>query len=80
MLDFAQDPETDVPDWLHSGVPLVYGSSTAVEASRLCGVAYGARWDPSSHRNYKSLEEASERVKPENERLLSKCHVRTWHS
>ena len=22
MLDFAQDLETDVPDWLHSGVPL----------------------------------------------------------
>ena len=21
MLDFAQDPETDVLDWLHSGVP-----------------------------------------------------------
>ena len=80
MTDIAQDPETDVPDWLHSGVPLVYGCSTAVGASRLCRVACGARWDPSSHRDCESPEEASERVKPDNERLLSKSHVRTWPS
>ena len=60
LLDFAQDPETDIPDWLHSGDPLrtestigtnssfleIDGANTAVEASRSCGVAYGARWDP----------------------------------
>ena len=94
MLDFAQDPETDVLDWLHSGVPFgiestvgtnrvfleIYGASTAVEAFRLCGVAHVARWDSSSRRNYKSLEEASEHVKPEIERQLSKSYVRRWPS
>ena len=53
LLDFAQDPETDIPDWLHSGDPLriestigtnssfleIDGANTAVEASRSCGVA-----------------------------------------
>ena len=80
LLDFAQDPETDVIEWLHSGVPLgiesaigtnslfpeVHGASAAVEACRLCGVACGVRWRPSFHRNYKSLEEASELVKHPN--------------
>ena len=43
-------------------------------------VAQGARWDPSTHRNNKSLAEASEHVKPEIERLLSKSYVRRWPS
>ena len=61
--------------------PENYGASTAAaEASRWCGVAREARWDPSSHRNHESLEEASEHVKPEIERLLSKSNVRRWPS
>ena len=35
---------------------------------------------PSTHRNNKSLAEASEHVKPETQRLLSKSYVRGWPS
>ena len=76
-LDLAQDTGSILvfPSALE-----IYGASAAVEASRLFGVAYGARWDSSSRRNYESLEETSEHVKPEIERQLSKSHVRWWPS
>ena len=54
-------------------------SSVTVEASRLWGYLWSTL-GPSSHRKYKSLEEASERVKPRVDRLFSRSHVRRWPS
>ena len=71
MLDFAQDPETDVPDWLHFGVPSkksrllgrtvsvrksTVPASTAVEASRLCGEHVGTQHPSPKLRVYSSWE------------------------
>ena len=77
-LHFEQDPETEVPGWLQSGAPLgsiqlsgrtvCFGRATVPvlfrKHPRWRWVAWGARCDPSSHHNYKSLEVASEHIKP----------------